>query len=50
MQSEFQNKVVLPKKAQSRFHNFLDQSIFSSTFIIRTFINLDNGSLPINPN
>jgi hypothetical protein len=51
MESEFQNKVVLPKKTHEEvpLYNF-PEHIFGSTSIIRTFTNLDKGSLPISLN
>jgi hypothetical protein len=50
MESEFQNKVVLPKKTcEVPSYNF-PEHVFGGTSIIQTFTNLDKGSLPISPN
>jgi hypothetical protein len=50
MESEFQNKVVLPKMTcEIPSYNF-PEHVFGSNSIIWTFTNLDKGSLPISPN
>lgn len=50
IESEFQNKVVLPKNTcEVPSYNF-PEHVFGSTSIIWTFTNLDKGLLPISLN
>jgi hypothetical protein len=50
MQSEFKNKIVLPKKT-CEVHFITSLNIFAvARNIIRTFTDLDKGSLPISLN